>query len=101
MVRFLARFAAEAAPKYPVSHAEILSPAVRSDKLVFVDSRVHLKSGSVYDVRWLLVPQGNSFRLRDAEVLGFWMSPFLKNLFEGYIGQNGGNLRALLAALDR
>lgn len=101
MVRFLARFAAATAPKYPVSHAEILSPAVREDKVVYVDSRVHFESGSTYEVRWMLVPQGHSFRVRDAQVFGFWMSPFLKRMFEDYIGQNGGNLRALLTALKR
>ena len=39
--------------------------------------------------------------MRDAQVLGFWMSPFLKDLFEKYIGENGGNPRALVVALNR
>lgn len=101
MVRFIARYAATEAPKYPVSHAEILSPVVREGDAVYVDSRVHLKDGTVYDVRWLLIPQGKSFRVRDAQVMGFWMSPFLKNLFESYIGENGGNPQALVIALNR
>jgi phospholipid transport system substrate-binding protein len=101
MVRFLARYAASVSPNHPVSHAEILSPAVREDNVVYVDSRVHFESGSTYEVRWMLVPQGRSFRVRDAQVFGFWMSPFLKRMFEDYIGQNGGNLRALLTALRR
>ena len=101
MVRFIARYAATEAPKYAVSHAEIMSPPIREGVGLYVDSRVHLKSGTSYDVRWLLVPQGNSFRIRDAQVLGFWMSPFLKNLFEAYIGENGGNPRALVIALNR
>jgi len=101
MVRFIARYAAAEAPKYVVSHAEILGPSVREETGVYVDSRVHLENGSAYDVRWLLVPQGNSFRIRDAQVLGFWMSPFLKNLFENYIGENGGNPQALVIALNR
>jgi phospholipid transport system substrate-binding protein len=33
--------------------------------------------------------------------MGFWMSPFLKNLFEAYIGENGGNPQALVIALNR
>jgi len=101
MVRFIARYASTEAPKYPVSHAEILSPVVREGDAIYVDSRVHLKNGSVYDVRWLLIPQGKSFRVRDAQVMGFWMSPFLKNLFESYIGENGGNPQALVIALNR
>ena len=34
-------------------------------------------------------------------VLGFWMTPLLKKLFEDYIAQNGGNTRALITALNR
>lgn len=101
MVRFIARYASAEAPKYPVTHAEILAPVVREENAIYVDSRVHLQNGSVYDVRWMLVQQGSSFRVRDAQVLGFWMSPFLKNLFENYIGENGGNPQALVIALNR
>ena len=47
------------------------------------------------------LPLGSSYRVRDAMVLGFWMTPFLKKLFEDYIAQNGGNTRALITALNR
>jgi phospholipid transport system substrate-binding protein len=101
MVRFLARYAAGEAPKYQVSHAEIISPPVRDERALYVDSRVYLKDGQMYEVRWLLMPQGNTFKVRDAQVLGFWMSPFLKTLFETYVAENGGNPRALVMALNR
>jgi len=101
MVRFLARYAAGEAPKYQVSHAEIISPPVRDERALYVDSRVYLKDGQMYEVRWLLMPQGNTFKIRDAQVLGFWMSPFLKTLFETYVAENGGNPRALVMALNR
>jgi phospholipid transport system substrate-binding protein len=101
MVRFIARYAAAEAPKYAVSTAEIVSPPIRDDKSLYVDTRVYLKDGQMYEVRWLLVPQGDSFRIRDAQVMGFWMSPFLKSLFEDYVSQNGGNPRALVMALNR
>jgi phospholipid transport system substrate-binding protein len=39
--------------------------------------------------------------VRDAMVVGFWMTPFLKKLFEDYIAENGGNPSALVAALNR
>ncbi|MEZ5853789.1 MAG: hypothetical protein R3D67_03210 [Hyphomicrobiaceae bacterium] len=45
--------------------------------------------------------RGNTYRVRDAMVYGFWMLPFLKKLFENYIAENGGNVRALVAALSR
>lgn len=101
VVRFIARYAAQEAPKYQVSHAEIVSPPVRDERALYVDSRVYLKDGQMYEVRWLLVPQGNTFRIRDAQVMTFWMSPFLQTLFENYIGENGGNPRALVIALNR
>ncbi|HXF54341.1 MAG TPA: ABC transporter substrate-binding protein [Hyphomicrobiaceae bacterium] len=101
MVRFIARYAAGEAPKYPVSHAEFFSPPTHTSKGVFVDSRVHLKDGSSYDVQWRLIPHGGSYRVFDAQVLSFWMTPFLKDLFERYVNDNGGNVQALVVALNR
>ena len=50
---------------------------------------------------FLLSQYGGSYKVRDAMVYGFWMTPFLKKLFEDYIANNGGNPRALMAALNR
>ncbi|MBU2532812.1 MAG: toluene tolerance protein, partial [Alphaproteobacteria bacterium] len=69
---------------------------------VMVDSQVILKDGSAYDVRWLLIPNRNTFKVRDAQVLGtIWVSPFLTQLFENYIAQNGGKVGTLVMALNR
>jgi phospholipid transport system substrate-binding protein len=101
MVNFMARYAAKEAPKYPVASAVMMSQTDEDNNGVYVDSRVTLRDGTTYDVRWWLVRRGASFKVRDAQVLGFWMSPFLKDLFEKYIGENGGNPRALVVALNR
>jgi phospholipid transport system substrate-binding protein len=101
MARFIGRYAASEAPKYPVARVEWSNQSVRGTSGLMVDSRVVLADGSAYDVRWLLFKYGNTYRVRDAMVLGFWMTPFLKNLFEDYIAKNGGNPRALTAALNR
>ena len=66
-----------------------------------VETRVYLKGGETYDVRWQLVRSGGSFKIRDAQVLGFWMTPFLANLFQNYIAENGGSSKALIMALNR
>jgi ABC-type transporter MlaC component len=66
-----------------------------------VDSVITLRDGSNYDVRWLLSDKGSTYRVRDAMVYGFWMTPFLKKLFESYIAENGGHVRALVAVLNR
>lgn len=101
MVNFIARYAAKEAPKYPVASAIALSQTTEDSNGVYVDSRVTLRSGETYDVRWWLVRNGASFKVRDAQAAGFWMSPFLKTLFENYIGENGGNPKALVVALNR
>jgi phospholipid transport system substrate-binding protein len=101
MARFIGRYAASEAPKYPLARVEWSNQSVRGASGLMVDSRVVLADGSGYDVRWLLFKYGNTYKVRDAMVLGFWMTPFLKKLFEDYIAQNGGNPRALTAALNR
>jgi phospholipid transport system substrate-binding protein len=101
MVRFLGRFAASEAPKYPVASYEIISPSLQGANGIMVDSKITLKDGTAYDVRWLLTKYGSSYRVRDAMVYGLWMTPFLKKLFENYIGENGGNVKALVVVLNR
>ena len=101
MVRFIGRYAATEAPKYQVARVEWSNQSFRGASGIMVDSRVILADGSGYDVRWLLFKYGNTYKVRDAMVLTFWMTPFLKNLFEDYISKNGGNPRALMAALSR
>lgn len=101
MVRFLGRYAATEAPKYPVARYEILSPSIQGANGLMVDSKITLRDGTTYDVRWLLAKYGSSYRVRDAMVFGFWLTPFLKTLFENYIGENGGNVKALVVVLNR
>ena len=101
IIKFLGRYAANEAPKYPVAKYEIISPSLQGANGTMVDSRITLKDGSTYDVRWLLAKYGNTYRVRDAMVYGFWMTPFLKKLFEDYVGENGGNVKALVVVLNR
>jgi phospholipid transport system substrate-binding protein len=101
MVRFIGRYAATEAHKYQVAKVEWSNESVRGATGIMVDSTITLSDGSSYEVRWLLARYGTSYRVRDAMVLGFWMTPFLKKLFEDYIAQNGGHPRALVTALNR
>lgn len=101
MINFIARYVAKESPKYPVASAVITGTGGETREGVEVDSRVTLKSGESYDVRWLVVRRADGFKVRDAQVMGFWSSPFLKKLFEDYIAENGGNPRALVVALNR
>jgi len=101
MINFIARYAAKESPKYPVANFVVTGQTNESRTGSYVDSRVTLRDGTSYDVRWLVVRRGGTYKVRDAQVLGFWMSPFLKDLFENYISENGGNPRALVLALNR
>jgi phospholipid transport system substrate-binding protein len=101
MIRFISRYAANEAPKYVVKSVKF-SPEIRRARYgLMVDSTVMLEDGSSYEVAWMLVQQGSTYRVRDAQVMGLWMTPFLKKLFEDYIAQNNGSVKALVAVLQR
>ena len=99
--RFIGRYAATEAPKYPVSRVKFPAAGIRDGRSILVDSQVVLSDGSQYDVRWMLLPNGRGFKIRDAQVLGFWVSPFLQTLFTDYVRENGGNVNALVTVLSR
>jgi phospholipid transport system substrate-binding protein len=102
LAKFIGRYAAKESPKYPVARVKFAPSAIRDGRSVMVDSQVIMRDGTAYDVRWLLVPNRKSFRVRDAQVLSsIWVSPFLKNLFESYIAENGGRVKNLVIALNR
>lgn len=100
MSKFIGRYAAQQSPKYPIAKYEILS-SLQGGSGLMVDSRITLRDGSVYDVRWLLAKYGTTYRVRDAMVYGFWMTPFLRQIFEKYVAENGGSVKALVAVLNR
>jgi phospholipid transport system substrate-binding protein len=101
MVNFIARYAAKESAKYQIVKGTVLGQSEEDARGASVETRVQLASGETYDVRWQLVRSGASFKIRDAQVLGFWMTPFLGNLFQNYIAENGGSSKALIMALNR
>jgi phospholipid transport system substrate-binding protein len=101
MINFISKYAAKEAPKYPVASAIVTGQGTETAGGATVDSRITLASGESYDVRWKLVRSGQTFKVRDAQVIGFWMSSFLDTLFQNYIAENGNNPRALVVALNR
>ena len=101
MIRFISNYAAKEAPKYPVANAVVTGLGEETKGGATVDSRITLRSGESYDIRWRLVRSGQTFKVRDAQVVGFWMTSFLDNLFQNYITENGNNPRALVMALNR
>lgn len=101
MISFISKYSAKEGPKYPVASAVIVGQGEETAGGATVDGKITLRSGESYDVRWKLVREGQSFKVRDAQVVGFWMSSFLDTLFQNYIAENGNNPRALVMALNR
>jgi phospholipid transport system substrate-binding protein len=101
VVNFISRYASKESGKYAIAKSTILGQTDEDANGAAVETRVWLKSGESYDVRWQLVRSGSSFKIRDAQVLGFWMTPFLSDLFQKYIAENGGSSKALILALNR
>jgi phospholipid transport system substrate-binding protein len=101
MINFIARYASKEAPKYPVARFVVTGQAEEEARGTYVDSRITLSTGDTYDVRWLVVKREQTYKVRDAQVIGFWMTSFLDNLFQNFISENGGNPKALVVALNR
>ena len=101
MISFISKYAAKEAPKYPVASNSVVGQSTETAGGATVDTHLTLKSGEGYDIRWKLVRSGQSYKVRDAQVVGFWMTSFLDNLFQNYIAENGNNPRALVLALNR
>ena len=101
MINFIAKYAAKTSPEYPVARAVVTGQGPGEAGGTYVDAHITLGSGSGYDVRWLVVKSGKGYKVRDAQVVGFWMTSFLNNLFQNYITENGNNPRALVLALSR
>lgn len=101
MVNFIARYAAKESPKYQVARIIVTAQSRGATYGTYVDTRVKLRNGDNYDVRWLVVRRGKTYKVRDAQIIGFWMTSFLDNLFQNYISENGGNPKSLVVALNR
>jgi len=101
MINFIAKYAAKMSPQYQVASAAVVGQGPGDAGGTNVDARITLRSGDGYDVRWLVVKSGSGYKVRDAQVVGFWMTTFLDDLFQNYITENGNNPRALVLALSR
>jgi phospholipid transport system substrate-binding protein len=101
MIRFIGRYAATESPKYPIARVTF-TPEVRQTRAgITVDSTLVMQDGTSYEVAWLLTKYGSGYRIRDAQVMSFWLTSFLQKLFVDYIGQNNGSVKALVQVLQR
>jgi phospholipid transport system substrate-binding protein len=101
MINFIAKYAANTSPKYPVANATVTGQGPGDSGGTYVDSHIALRSGDGYDVRWLVVKSGGGYKVRDAQVLGFWVTVSLNDLFQNWLAENGSNPHALVVVLNR
>lgn len=99
VARFMARFFSSQVEEYNVERAIITGERPYGEGETLVKTKLHLVTGAVYTVDWLLAPRGRSFKVRDVRVAGFWLTYFQKRMFERYIASHNGDVAALIAAL--
>lgn len=101
VVRYMSHYFATMAEEYKVENAGVTGESWQEGDLHYVDSRIYLKDGgSTYNVRWELVKDGGSYKIRNVRVLGFWLAYFQRKQFERFIASRGGSVNALVAALN-
>lgn len=101
VVNFISKYVASQSATHAVDRVSILGQGEEDATGVAVETRIWLKNGQEYDVRWRLMRSGASFKIRDAQVLGQWVSPYIADLFQKYITENQGSPKALIIALNR
>jgi phospholipid transport system substrate-binding protein len=96
---FMSRYLAASSRQYPIAKYEVVDAQVDSGKDVLVSTKVYLMSGQVFNVSWKLVWRGGGYKVRDARVLGFWLTSGLKSEVVNFLNKRNGDFGQLLAAL--
>lgn len=101
VIRFIADYGTKDGPKYPVASAVVTGIGEETKGGAEVDTRITLRSGETYDVRWSLVRSGQTFKVRDASVGIFSARDQLQRLFQNWLDENGKNPRSLVVVLNK
>jgi phospholipid transport system substrate-binding protein len=96
---FMSRYLAAQSREYTVAKFEVQDAAVDSDKDVIVSTKVYLMNGQIFNVGWKLVWRGGSYRVRDARILGFWLTSGLKSEVTSFLNKRNGDFGLLIKAL--
>jgi phospholipid transport system substrate-binding protein len=97
---YMARYFALQSRDYTVAKYEVGEAKVDENKDVIVESKVFLMTGQTYNVSWKLVWRGGKYKIRDAKVLGFWLTPFQRSDFTSYLDKRNGDINKLIVALN-
>ena len=99
VTNFMARYAAMQSRHYQIENAEFYRPKYHKDGAITLKSRVTLANGSTYRVKWKIVEADGKFKVLDASIFGFWLTPFQRRLFQSYVRENDHDVDALVHVL--
>ncbi len=97
---YMARYFALQSRDYTVAKYEVGQATVDANKDVIVESKVFLMTGQTYTVSWRLQWRGGKYKVRDAKVLGFWLTNFQRSDFTSYLDKRNGDINKLIVALN-
>ena len=99
VTNFMARYAAMQSRYYQVEKAEFYRPKHHKDGAITLKSRITLAGGSSYRVKWKLVQSHGEYKVLDASIFGFWLTPFQRRLFQSYVREHNDDVQALVSVL--
>lgn len=99
--RFMARYFARNAKKYQIAKTIINPTVTPNGKEVYVDTKIKLKSGATYNVRWRLAKRRGVYKITDVKILVFSMVTQQRALFYKFLSKRDGNVDKLVFALNR
>jgi phospholipid transport system substrate-binding protein len=97
---YMARYFALQSRDYTVAKYEVGDATVDASKDVIVESKVYLLTGQAYSVSWRLQWKGGKYKVRDAKILGFWLTNFQRSDFTSYLDKRNGDINKLIVALN-
>jgi phospholipid transport system substrate-binding protein len=97
---YMARYFALQSRDYTVAKYEVGEATIDSNKDVVVESKVYLMTGQAYSVSWRLLWKGGKYKVRDAKILGFWLTNFQRSDFTSYLDKRNGDINKLIVALN-
>lgn len=99
VTNFMARYAATQSKYYQVENVEFYRPKHHRDNTITLKSKITMSSGTSYRVKWKIIQTDGQYKVLDASIFGFWLSPFQRRLFQSYVRENNHDVHALVAVL--
>ncbi len=100
VVRYMSHYFSSMAEEYRVENAGVTGESWQEGDSYFINTRIYLESGTTYNVRWELIKDGSSYKIKNVRVLGFWLAWFQRQQFQDFISSRGGSVNALVTALN-